>query len=310
MKTFKKILSILLCALMAVAMALNYQIFIFENSFAPSGINGIATMIQYKLGISVGYMSLFINIPLCILAFIFLKKEFALKTTVFNMVFSASLLLLRYKVIDLSAIAYHTESGTSTILAPVAAGAINGIIYGIVILNNGSTGGTDIIAELIRKKYPDMNFLRVLFCLNACVALLSFFIYGYSFEPVILCILYISLSTKIGEAIQRGTTEQVQFEIITKHYEEVSQDIIKNLKHSATVVSAQGMYSGEETKMVFCIIQKHQVVEMQKIVDKYPGTFAFSSTVTQTLGNFKHVRRAKPQMSEKPSLQGGHNEKA
>ena len=66
--------------ILAVAMALNYQIFILQNAFAPAGINGIATMVQYLFHFSVGYMSLIINIPLAILAFIFVDRDFALKT--------------------------------------------------------------------------------------------------------------------------------------------------------------------------------------------------------------------------------------
>ena len=99
-------------------MALCYQIFIFENSFAPAGINGIATMIQYKLNFSVAYMSLLINIPLCVLAFIFPDKGFAARSTVFALTFSVALLLLQFKVIDLSFLSYKTANGPSTILHP------------------------------------------------------------------------------------------------------------------------------------------------------------------------------------------------
>ena len=66
MKSFKKPLTYLVIALMAFLTAVNYQMFVFPNSFAPAGLNGICTMIQHLTGISVGYMSLIINIPLAI----------------------------------------------------------------------------------------------------------------------------------------------------------------------------------------------------------------------------------------------------
>ena len=91
---------------------------------------------------------------------------------------------------DLSAIAYHTDNGTSTILGPMVAGAISGAVGGTVIRQNGSTGGTDIVAAWVRKKYPEASFVWVIFCLNASVAALSFFVYGCRFEPVILCLIY------------------------------------------------------------------------------------------------------------------------
>ena len=70
----------------AILLAFNYYIFIIENSFAPAGLNGIATMIQYKTGFSISYMSLIINIPLSILAYFFTNKNFAVKTLIFSVV--------------------------------------------------------------------------------------------------------------------------------------------------------------------------------------------------------------------------------
>ena len=71
-----EILAILKIVAVAVLLAFNYQLFIVENGFAPAGLNGIATMIQYKTGFSIGYVSLLINIPLCVFAFFFLLKQF------------------------------------------------------------------------------------------------------------------------------------------------------------------------------------------------------------------------------------------
>lgn len=284
-----KIRNFLLIIGMALLMALNYQIFIFENAFAPAGINGIATMIQYKLGFSVAYMSLIVNLPLCLFAFVFLEKDFAVKSLVFTLVFSAALLLLRYRIIDLSRFSYKTENGTSTILAPVAAGVINGFIYGTVIRLNGSTGGTDIIAALVHRYRPDYSMIWIIFGINTMVAFASYFVYDFNVEPVVLCIVYSFLSSRIGDMLVRGLREQVKFEIITHDYDDISQEIITKLKHTATVVPARGMYSGQETELLICVVQKFQIVELKKIVEKYPGTFAYISGVNDTIGNYKHI---------------------
>ena len=70
--------------LAAVLLAFNYQLFIVNNGFAPAGLNGIATMIQYKTGFSISYMSLLINIPLSALAFFLVQRDFAVKTLLFS----------------------------------------------------------------------------------------------------------------------------------------------------------------------------------------------------------------------------------
>ena len=173
---------------LAVIMGLSYEVFVFPNAFAPAGINGLATMIQYLFHVSIGYMSLLINLPLILLAWRHVDRDFALKNLAFVLVFSAVTLTLNR--VDLSVIAYHTDNGNSAILGPVAAGVVSGAVYGFTIRQNGSTGGTDIVAAWVRKKHPEASLVWVIFGLNASVAVLSFFVYGCKFEPVILCLAY------------------------------------------------------------------------------------------------------------------------
>ena len=274
----------------ACAAAVCYQIFIFENSFAPAGINGIATMIQYKLNFSVAYMSLLINIPLCVLAFVFLNRSFAARTTVFALTFSAALLLLQFKIIDLSFLSYKTDNGTSTILAPLASGVINGIIYGAAIRLNGCTGGTDIFAALIHKRRPELNLIWIIFAMNTAVALTSYFVYGFKVEPVVLCIIYSFLTSQVSDNILRGSRQRIKFEIISPDCKKLSDEIISELKHTVTVVPAKGMYSGRETEMLICVVQKHQATAMEKIIAAHPGAFAYSTVINETLGNFERIK--------------------
>ena len=124
---------------LACLMGVSYELFVFPNAFAPAGINGLATMLQYLLHVNIGYLSLLINLPLVLLAWKKVDRDFARKTLVFVLVFSAVTLVLGQ--MDLSAIAY--DSGSSAILGPVAAGVVSGAVYGWVIRQNGSTGGTD-----------------------------------------------------------------------------------------------------------------------------------------------------------------------
>ena len=87
--------SYLFIAGVAILLAFNYQLFIVKNGFAPAGLNGIATMIQYKTGFSIGYMSLIINIPLCVLAYFLVDKQFAKRSLVFCLIYSFTFLYLQ-----------------------------------------------------------------------------------------------------------------------------------------------------------------------------------------------------------------------
>lgn len=273
---------------LAVAMALNYQIFILQNAFAPAGINGIATMVQYLFHFSVGYMSLIINIPLAILTFIFVDREFALKTFLFALVFSGALLLFQTRI-DLSRFIYHTDDGRSTLLAPVVSGAINGMIYGASIKLGGSTGGTDFVAAFVHKRRPEYSMMRVIFVMNTIVAVLSYFVYDFNVEPVALCIIYSYITSHISDSILKGGQRALKVEMITAHPKEITEQVIRELRHSATIIRAEGGYSHTEKTMLICVINKHQITRFTKIISEYPDTFACVSDVNETLGNFKRV---------------------
>ena len=275
---------------MAAVMALNYQLLILSNAFAPSGLNGIATMLQYLFHFSIGYFSLIVNIPLAILCALMADKRFAVRTLVFSLTFSGLLLLLQNKVIDVSLFVYQTPDGKSTLLAPVISGAINGLIYGLTIRHGASTGGTDFIAEIIHHKNPVYSLTHVVLIMNCAVAGISYFVYDYNIEPVALCIIYSMLTTSVSDWIIQGSKAAVRVEMITAHPEEITQAIINQLHHSATIMQAVGGYSHQQKTLLVCVINKHQVTQMTEIISAFPDTFAVISTVSETLGNFNRIR--------------------
>ena len=225
----KKILTYCVIAGLALTCALNYELFVFPNQFAPAGLNGICTMIQHVFGISVGYLSMIINIPLAIAVYLKVSKSLAIRSMVYVLTFSFALVILDH--VDLSWLAYDTAS--STILGPLVAGIINGSCYSWLLKASAYTGGTDFIAALIHKRRPDQSVLGLIFTLNVAVAVISFFVYGYQMEPVILCILYSFASTTVSQQAVKSGRSATRFEIITDYPEEISDEIITKLHHSA-----------------------------------------------------------------------------
>lgn len=287
MGNLKKVLTYFVIMGLAVCCALNYQLFVFPNQFAPSGLNGICTMIQYLFGISVGYLSLIINIPLAILVFFMVSKPLAVRSMVYVVTFSVSLLIL--DTVDLSAFHYVTANGTSTILGPLVAGVIYGSVYSMLVQCSAYTGGTDFVAAIIHKFHPEQNMFYLIFMLNAIVALMSYFVYDYKVEPVILCIMYSFMTSTVSDKLNKSGRSAVRFEIITQHPDEISNAIIHQLHHSATLVPGKGVYMGKETNILICVVNKSQVAILARIVRSYPNTFAVMSGVSEVMGNFKHL---------------------
>ena len=287
MKTAKKALTYGVIMLIAVVCALNYQIFVFPNKFAPSGLNGICTMIQYLTGINIGYLSLLINIPLAIWVFLYVSKPLAVRSMVYVLTFSAVSVLMDY--VDLSRFIYYTENGTSAILGPLVAGIIFGSCCGTLLRASAYTGGTDFVAAIVHKYHPEKTIFGLIFTINAVVAVGSYFVYDYQIEPVILCIIYAFMASTVSEKLTKNGRSAVRFEIITDYPEEISNEIINKLHHSATLLPGRGMYLNKEVSMLFVVVNNSQVAKLTAICRNYPNTFAIIDPVSEVMGNFKKI---------------------
>lgn len=288
----KKVVSYLMVLLIALIMALNYQLFVFPNSFAPAGLNGIFTMIQYVLGFKLSHTTILINVPLAIVVYFTISKPFALRSLVYTLAFSGFLMLLDR--VDLSAFVYDTT--VSTLLGPAVAGMITGFCGYYMHRLGACYGGTEFVAKLIHKKNPSFNFFTIIFTLNVIVAAVSYFVYDYKIEPVLLCLIYSYLSSSIRENRDRRHNSALRCEIITDEPEALSREIIEKLHHTATAVTGMGAYTQQEKTILVCILNSSQLSELTKLVEQYPGSFVTVSQVSKVMGNFQHfTSQGKPE---------------
>ena len=287
MKTAKKVLTYGVIMGIAMVCALNYQLFIFPNKFAPSGLNGICTMIQYVTGINIGYLSLLINVPLALWVFFFVSRPLAIRSMVYVGTFSITSVLLEY--VDITRFVYHTETGTSAILGPLVAGIIFGSCYAMLLRASAYSGGTDFVAAIVHKYRPEKSIFGLIFGMNVLVAITSYFVYDYQVEPVILCIIYAFTSSTVSERMTKNGRSAVRFEIITDYPEEISNEIINKLHHSATLLPGRGMYLNKEVSMLLVVVNNSQVTRLAQICRQYPNTFAIIDPVSEVMGNFKKI---------------------
>ena len=282
----KRITTSITIMLFAALSALNYAIFIFPNRFAPAGIDGICTMIQDVTNISIGYLSLIVNIPLLILSFFILNRNFAIKSTLYIISFSVTSIILSNA--DLSSFRYITDTGSSIVLAPIVAGVIRGMLYYGTLKLNSSSGGVDIIAALIKHKKPFLDLMNTIFIFNMIVALCSYFVYGMLLEAVICSILYSFITTSVNNNIRVTSNENIKYEIITKDAEALCTEISKDFYQSATIIDAHGSYSGMNTKMVVCVVNKRISPYIEELIIKHPDCVVFKSTVGNSLSGITY----------------------
>jgi uncharacterized membrane-anchored protein YitT (DUF2179 family) len=246
--------------LTAILLAFVYYIFIVTNNFAPAGLNGIATMIQYKTGFSISYMSLLINIPLSILAYFLVQKDFAVKTLLFSLVYSVSFLFLQHS--DLSFIQYNAL-GHDTIYPVILSGVLAGSVYGVCFRNNASTGGMDILQKMV-VKFFHFPFSKTVYVTDGIIIMISLFVFGieqtmYSLFSIYLIGLFIDL------VCMGGTSRRTAF-IISEKNEEIKKVIIEKLGRGVTVVPASGGYSAKQYDMLVSTLSKNESYLLKDII--------------------------------------------
>ena len=288
-KRTKRVLDYLVIFIIALLGAFNFQIFVFPNDFAPSGLNGILTIIRHVFGVNFGMLYLFINIPLLIAAFFVMRStKYVICSFIYVVVFSVSSILIRN--LDLSTLMFHGNDGGERIMAAVAAGVFSGFNYSVTIRLGGCTGGLDIVAGLIIHKKPSINLVWLVFGINVGVAAISFFAYGMDYVPVILCIIYSFVTSRVGDLILKGARTAAKFEIVTSEPEELSQALMSQLHHGCTVLPARGMYSHTDKSLLICVVNRRQIADFERIIREFDDTFVIVSPVTRTYGNFKHIK--------------------
>lgn len=281
----KKVVSYLFVILLGLILALNYQLFVFPNNFAPAGLNGIFTMIQYLFGFKLSNANIILNFPLYVLVYFKVSKAFANRAMVFLVSFSGFLSLL--DMVDLSAFVYSTT--ISTLLGPAVAGMISGFCGYYMHQMGTCMGGTEFIAKLIHRKKPSFNLFTIMFTLNVVVALASYFVYDYKIEPVLLCIIYSYFSSSVRDNMNRKHQSALRCEIVTEHGEELGREIIAKLHHSVTQIPGKGLYTGKEKAVLVCIVNPSQLNELTKIVAGYPDSFVTVSQVSAVVGRFARL---------------------
>ena len=178
----------------------------------------------------------------------------------------------------------YTTNGTSAILGPLAAGIIWGFSYALLVRTSANSGGTDFIAAIIHKRKPEQNMFYLIFALNVAVAVLSYFVYDYKIEPVLMCILYCYFSSEVRGSMDRKYKSAVRCEIITENPQELCEAVIHKLHHTATVYPAKGSFSGREKSVLVCVVNPSQVTELTRLVAKFPDSFVTLSQVSSVIG--------------------------
>lgn len=253
-------------------MAFNVNYFFLGNKLAQGGVGGLSLIVHYLSHIDISYIYFGLNVPLIIVAYIFIGKEFVVKTLYATVVLTISLKIF----------GNFREPLDEILMASILGGALNGIGIGIVFYAGGSTGGTDIIAKIINKYYG-IALGKVLLAMDFIILSLVAFIFG----KIIFMYTLISLivTAKIVDLVQEGIYSAKGVTIITNKTEELKNRIMQDVERGLTIINAQGAYTQRDVSMLYCVVGKYQLMKVKNIVKEVdPEAFMIVSHVHEVIG--------------------------
>lgn len=252
--------------------------FKFPNNFAIGGVTGLAMILSNALGgtVSSGTIVLVVNVILLIIGYLVLGKKFGNRTLYGSLLFSLSLNLLEILV-------PMTGPITDEPLLELAFAVMFPALGSAILFNIGaSTGGTDIVAMLL-KKYTSWDIGRSLLLTDLFLTLAGFTV--FSVKTVLLSILGLLIKSTLVDSIIENLNLNKYFTIITKHPDEICEYILKHIHRSATVFDGKGAFSHEDKKIIITVMNRVQAVHLRLYIKKVdPEAFILITNTSEIIG--------------------------
>ena len=222
------------------------------------GVAGMSVAINHVTGFNVGIITFLINIPIFILGFIFLEKQFCI-TSLINMVLFSTILGITQDIGNYIVI-------NDIILQTVYGGILGGIGLGIVFRAKSSLGGTDIIAAILKiKKNIPMKDTGV--AINFLVVCIGAILFGLNIGLYTLIGMFIN--AYVMNIVKDAMNYQKSVMLISNKSEEIGNSIMKDLVRGVTYIEAEGAYTHEKKRIIYCIVSSNEIPRIKEIALKY-----------------------------------------
>lgn len=256
--------------------ALGFSLFLVPNEINTGGVSGLAMVLRELLGFgSVGVLTMLINIPLFLLGGAKIGKRF----------FAGSLLGMTASSVLIDVFALLPVPSTEPMIGALYGGVLCGAGLGLVFMAGASTGGSDILVRLLKKKYRNVPIGRISIIFDTMVVLLTGLVFHdiskalYSGIVVFLC------GQVIDAVVYRFDYSRVAL-IISKEHGAIVKAIDKKLERGATYLHGAGSYTGQDMEVILTVVRKGQLAELKELVmDIDPAAFVIVQEAHQVLGD-------------------------
>ena len=271
---------LVLTAIGSAIFALGFALFLIPNEINTGGISGLAMILRELLGFgSVGILTLLMNIPLFLIGGLKIGRRFFAGSLV-GMVVSSVLMDV------FSVLSFQTPD---PLLGGLYGGVICGTGLGLVFLAGASTGGSDIVVRLVKKKYRNLPIGRISIMFDAMVVLLTGVVFRDISKALYSGVVVFFCGQVIDAMVYRFDYSRVAL-IVSREHEAIARAIGEKLDRGATYLHGAGSYSGQNMEIVLTVVRKGQLAELKELVmDIDKSAFVIVQEAHQVLGDgFSH----------------------
>ncbi|TQQ85833.1 YitT family protein [Peptacetobacter hominis] len=239
------------------------------------GATGISTAINYLTGINIGLLTFIVNMPVFILGFIYLEKEFCILSLINMAIFSFMLGITS----DVSQI---IPIQNDVILQAIYGGLLSGAGVGLVFRTKASTGGTDIIAAILKVK-RNIEMKDTTMAINAVIIFVGSFLFGLDLALYTLISIFMNVTTM--NFVKDAMNSQKAVMIVSDNYDEIAEHIMQEIVRGVTFLEAEGAYTHNKKRIIYTVVSTNEIPKIKEISLKYDNkAFISVNDITEVKG--------------------------
>lgn len=266
-----------------ISYALGWTCFLLPYQISTGGVTGVAAIIFYATGVEIQVSYFLINAVFLAAALYVLGFKFSLRTMYGVGMLTFLLWIFQLFMKDEEGELIQILGANQDFMACVIGSILCGIGIGTVFLNNGSTGGTDIIAAIVNK-YRDVAFGRMIMVCDFFIISSCYFVFS-DWRRVVFGFATLIIMTFVIDYVINSARQSVQFFIFSKEYERISEHIVKDIHRGVTILDGTGFYSKQPVKVLCVLAKKNQSVSIFRLVkDIDPNALISQSNVIGVYG--------------------------
>lgn len=280
--TFKILREYGIMALGAVLYAMGIALFLDPNHLAPGGVTGIAIILSNFIHLETGTIIFVTNIPLIVLGYLKLGRKLIWRT--FFCVALTSTLIDGINN-------YYGQAVTNDLLISAIAGAgLVGIGIGLIMKQESTTGGTDIVVRVLRKRFPHIKTSAIFSVMDCIVVTISAIV----FKDIVIAmyaLIAVATSAFVLDKVLYGTDEAKLLYIISDHSQPIAAKLLNDLEVGVTFIQGKGAYSGKDKEVIMVVMRKVLAPKAEEIVKEVdPAAFMIITSANEIYGEgYKNI---------------------